>query len=104
MTYYQLFTKAENLFINSKITFSEYERMIEPLNNELPKVSEWEQVEVFEVEGTTVDRLQSTYCPVCNTYHTTPYVYCYNHYNYCPNCGTQMKMKGASDEFNTKRF
>ena len=93
MTYYQLFTKAEKLFINSKITFGEYERMIEPLNDEVRSVAEWEEIEVFEVEGTTVDRLQSTYCPKCHRYHTTPYIYSYNHYDYCPNCGTQMKMK-----------
>ena len=55
--------------------------------------AEWEQIQVFEVEGTVIDRFQSTYCPVCHTYHTTPYIYSYNHYDYCPNCGTQMKMK-----------
>lgn len=62
-----------------------------------PMVAEWEHIQVFEVEGTVIDRLQSTYCPICHTYHTTPYVYSYNHYDYCPNCGSHMvreKMKG----------
>lgn len=58
-----------------------------------PLESEWEQIQVFEIGITTIDRLQSTYCPVCHRYHTTPYVYSYNHYEYCPNCGTKMNKK-----------
>lgn len=58
-----------------------------------PKEAEWEQIQVFEISITTIDRLQSTYCPVCHRYHTTPYVYSYNHYDYCPNCGTKMNQK-----------
>lgn len=58
-----------------------------------PKEAEWEQIQVFEIGITTIDRLQSTYCPVCHRYHTTPYVYSYNHYEYCPNCGTKMNKK-----------
>ena len=58
-----------------------------------PIEAEWEQIQVFEVVGTTIDRLQSTYCPVCHRYLTTPYVYSYNHYEYCPNCGTKMNKK-----------
>ena len=58
-----------------------------------PLEAEWEQIQVFEIGITTIDRLQSTYCPVCHRYHTTPYVYSYNHYEYCPNCGTKMNKK-----------
>lgn len=63
-----------------------------------PKVAEWDDIQVFEVVGTTVDRLQSTFCPVCRRYHTTPYVYSYNHYDYCPNCGSQMRRRITNEE------
>lgn len=35
MTYYELFTKAENLLIKNKITLGEYEEMVKPLNEEV---------------------------------------------------------------------
>ena len=51
---------------------------------------EWEQKEVFEANG-NVDELQSAFCPVCQRYHTTPYTYYFTHYNFCPNCGAEMR-------------
>ena len=50
----------------------------------------WEQKEVFEAKG-HVDELQSAFCPVCQRYHTTPYSYYFTQYNYCPNCGADMR-------------
>ncbi len=56
------------------------------------KEGKWEQISVFGIdEATTIDQLQSSYCPNCHRYHTTPYVYSYYHYDYCPNCGARMK-------------
>ena len=53
-----------------------------------PEVGRWEEIHIFSIaEATTIDMLQSTYCPKCHRYHTTPYFYSYNHYDYCPNCG-----------------
>ena len=50
----------------------------------------WEQKEVFETKG-NVDELQSAFCSVCKRFHTTPYSYYFTHYNYCPNCGADMR-------------
>ena len=50
----------------------------------------WEQKEVFEAKG-HVDELQSAFCPVCQRYHTTPYSYYFTNYNFCPNCGADMR-------------
>ena len=33
---------------------------------------------------------QSAKCSVCGRYHTTPYMYSFKNYNYCPNCGARM--------------
>ena len=66
-----------------------------------PKVGKWEEIHIFSIaEATTIDMLQSTYCPICHRYHTTPYVYSYNHYDYCPNCGA--KMERRTDETDNK--
>ena len=33
---------------------------------------------------------QSAKCDVCGKYHTTPYMYYFSDYEYCPNCGARM--------------
>lgn len=41
-----------------------------------------------EVHGTEefddIGEFQSAKCSVCGRYHTTPYLYYFHHYNYCP--------------------
>lgn len=54
----------------------------------------WEQKRVFDSK--VVDQWQSAYCPVCHRYHTTPYLYYFTHYEYCPNCGA--RMDGGADD------
>lgn len=52
-----------------------------------PKNGKWEEIKVFpasEIE------LQSARCSACKRYHTTPYLYNYTHYNFCPHCGARM--------------
>lgn len=44
-----------------------------------------------------IEEWQSAKCSVCGKYHTTPYLYYFDDYNYCPNCGADMR-KGADDE------
>lgn len=34
--------------------------------------------------------IQSQRCSNCGKYHTTPYMYFFNGYNYCPWCGARM--------------
>jgi len=55
-------------------------------------VGEWEQKEIFGVEETTIEQMQSACCSVCGKYHTTPYSYYFSKYNYCPNCGAKMEV------------
>ena len=33
---------------------------------------------------------QSAKCSVCGRYHTTPYLYYFDMFRYCPNCGSTM--------------
>ena len=57
----------------------------------------WLEKEVFhDYEKATIQDWQSARCSVCYKYHTTPYMYYFNNYNYCPNCGADMR--GAKNE------
>ena len=38
-----------------------------------------------------IDAWQSAKCPYCNTYLTTPYMYSFHDYNFCPTCGCDMR-------------
>lgn len=54
---------------------------------------EWQDKEVFNEtdDDHIVDEWQSARCSVCGKYHTTPYMYYFDNFNYCPNCGAKMK-------------
>lgn len=57
------------------------------------KKGKWEEKEVIhEVEASTaIDEWQSARCSVCGKYHTTPYMYYFDEFNFCPNCGAEMR-------------
>lgn len=40
---------------------------------------------------------QSAKCSVCGKYHTTPYMYYFSNYDYCPNCGAKMDLKEVEE-------
>ena len=61
----------------------------------------WEEKTVFnymDEDVCIVEEWQSARCSVCGKYHTTPYMYHFDHFNYCPNCGAKMDKKGETDE------
>ena len=74
-----------------------YRQMIDILDGEPAadvrpvKRGEWQEREVLKIKDTNIDELQSAFCPVCERYHTTPYMYYFNDYNFCPNCGAEMR-------------
>ena len=51
---------------------------------------EWVEKEVVVDEDTDITEWQSAKCSVCGKYHTTPYMYYFDSFNYCPNCGAKM--------------
>lgn len=53
---------------------------------------EWEDCEIVQEDGDykIIDEWQSARCSVCGKYLTTPYMYHFDHFNYCPNCGAKM--------------
>ena len=55
------------------------------------KHGEWEEKETYLNEGDCeITEWQSARCSVCGKYHTTPYMYYFDKYNFCPNCGAKM--------------
>ena len=62
---------------------------VNPVN---PAEGKWEEKETFCVtdDDPIISQWQSARCSECGKYHTTPYMYYFNDYNYCPNCGAKM--------------
>ena len=58
--------------------------------DEVRGVGKWEQKEVFSLDDTTIEQMQSARCSSCGKYHTTPFSYYFSKYNYCPSCGARM--------------
>lgn len=59
--------------------------------DEVRGVGKWIEKEVYNLEYTTIEQMQSASCSVCGKIHTTPFSYYFSKYNYCPNCGARMK-------------
>ena len=55
------------------------------------KKGEWQEKAVVESEDSHIDAWQSAKCSVCERYHTTPYLYFFTDYNFCPHCGADMR-------------
>ena len=78
-----------------------------PLINEQPtadvverKRGKWTEKKVIE-DRNAIEEWQSANCSVCGKYHTTPYMYYFDDFAYCPNCGARMgerREKRGEDE------
>ena len=64
------------------------ERHMKRIPSARPK-GEWEEREVLE--DTVINEWQSARCSECGKYHTTPYMYYFDNFNFCPNCGADMR-------------
>ena len=69
-------------------------RAVEQVIKESPSVTpkrktgKWEEKAVSDEK--VIDEWQSARCSACGKYHTAPYMYYFNNYNFCPNCGARM--------------
>ena len=52
------------------------------------KTGKWLEKEVFDNDVPIIDQWQSAKCSVCGKYHTTPYMYYFDDYAFCPRCGS----------------
>jgi Zn finger protein HypA/HybF involved in hydrogenase expression len=70
------------------------EEVEEALNMAIEALSKghWIEKEVFDNQDSEViESYQSARCSHCGKYHTTPYSYFFDNYNFCPNCGADMR-------------
>ena len=58
---------------------------------------EWLEREVIDNSDSRIDYWQSAKCSVCGRYHTTPYMYFFDEYPYCPMCGAKMEEEIESE-------
>ena len=59
---------------------------------EEPPTGKWEDRSILE-DSKAIDVWQSALCSNCRRYHTTPYLYSFKHYDFCPHCGARMEGK-----------
>ncbi len=55
------------------------------------KTGSWLERQVMGWSAHDINELQSARCSACGKYHTTPYMYYFNDFAYCPNCGVRMR-------------
>ena len=89
-------TERDSLIVAVRKAFESLEQFgnSEPLPSAQPepKRGEWLERDVIdEPKGKHITQWQSARCSVCGRYHTTPYLYSFTHYNFCPNCGADMR-------------
>lgn len=62
-------------------------------NGKLTTNGAWLERDVYPISKAGVEELQSAKCPYCKKYLTTPYMYYFNNYPYCPSCGKKVGEK-----------
>lgn len=64
-----------------------------------PKRGEWVEREVIQDRmDARIPQWQQARCSVCGKWHTTPYMYCFDDFDYCPNCGAKMEVPDGDEK------
>ena len=65
-------------------------------NGKLSTNDAWLERDVYPISKAGVEELQSCKCPYCKKYLTTPYMYYFTNYPYCPSCGKKVGVNGSN--------
>lgn len=63
-----------------------------PVTSQQKATGSWVGKQVIDNEEVEIKQWQSARCSKCGKYNTTPYLYYFDDYNYCPNCGAKMEV------------
>ena len=63
-----------------------------------PKRGRWIERQVGNVSDCAINDIQTAKCSVCGLYYTTPYIYSFTEYEFCPHCGAAMLEGGETDD------
>lgn len=77
--------RASRCFLQNKI-----------LNGKQLPEAEWQKKKI-EYEETYITEWQVAQCSNCKRWHTTPYMYYFYEYKYCPFCGAKMEVTESGD-------
>jgi predicted RNA-binding Zn-ribbon protein involved in translation (DUF1610 family) len=69
-------------------------------------MAKWLEKEVLSlVNGAQlIEEWQSARCSACGKYHTTPYMYYFNEYKFCPNCGEAIDGKDEPRKLSNREW
>lgn len=75
------------------IRYKMFENVVEALPSAQPEPIKGKWLErSVDVDGKkSIEEWQSAKCSVCGRYHTTPFLYYFDDFNFCPNCGANME-------------
>lgn len=76
---------------NTKEEERKVDYMIQGSSEPTKATGRWIEKEVFDNSSAVIDEWQSAKCSACGLYHTTPYMYYFDNFNFCPNCGARME-------------
>ncbi len=88
----ETYAELYDVFEDNKGIQKELHKVYDKLNA-LPsaqKKGKWTERIVIE-DRKAIEEWQSARCSVCGKYHTTPYMYYFDYFAYCPNCGALME-------------
>ena len=68
---------------------SQYEKGYADGLKDAEKTGKWIECEIVP-DKESITEWQQAQCSVCGKWHTTPYLYSFDYYNFCPNCGARM--------------
>ena len=74
-------------------------KTIQPVDAVPVEHAVWEERHhAYSDEEAPIEEWQSAKCSKCGKYHTTPYLYYFTDYAYCPNCGARMDGERRDDD------
>lgn len=59
-------------------------------------MSAWLDREIVSVKESGIEEVQIAKCPFCQKYLTTPYMYYFTEFPFCPSCGERIVERGIT--------